>query len=299
MVIWLLFAVLTATIVFVVLGPLAGRGATTDTGFHAANIAVYKDQLSEIDADLERGVIAPAEAAAARVEVSRKILQIAEQHAASQSGAHSVDEAVGGVDADQAPDSVGGRAPPKILALVLAGLIPISAGVVYAVIGAPHLPDLPHAPRLKENLNTATAGNLLARVEARLRSHPEDGKGWDIIAPFYYQARRYGDAADAYRNATRLLGETPRRMIGYVKSAISANNGVVTEDLRQISERLIKLAPERAEPKFWLGLAQEQDGNFSGAKKAYSDLLATAKDEDPWREMVQRRLEGLKVKAAQ
>jgi len=279
MVIWLLFAVLTAVIVFVVLGPLSGQSATADTAVESANIAVYQDQLAEIDADLERGVIGVDEAQSARVEVSRKILQVAEQ-----------------ADGDQSRDRAKvGRGEPhrQYLALILSGLIPISAGLAYATVGAPQLPNLPHAPRLKENLKTASAQNLLARVEARLRSHPEDGKGWDVIAPFYFQARRYSEAADAYRNAIRFLGETPRRMIGYVKSAIAANNGIVTEDLRQISESLTKMVPNRAEPKFWLGLALEQDGNYAGAKKAYSDLLATAKDKDPWRDMVQRRLDGV------
>ncbi len=296
MVIWLLFAVLTATIVFVVLGSLFGRGAATNTGVSTANIAVYQDQLTEIDADLERGVIAPEDAVAARIEVSRKILQIADQDTAQGGGGQGA-VGTGSVDVPDRPGDLAGRSePPKLLALVLSGLIPIAAGVIYSRIGAPQLPDLPHAPRLKENLKTATAGNLLARVEARLRSHPEDGKGWDVIAPFYFRARRYGDAADAYRNAIRLLGENPRRMIGYVKSAIGANNGIVTEDLRQISERLIKMAPERVEPKFWRALALEQDGNFQGAEKAYSDLLTTAKSEDPWRGMVQQRLEGLEKK---
>lgn len=282
MVIWLLFAVLTAVIVFVVLGPLSGHGAAVDCAVESANIAVYKDQLAEIDADLERGVIGPEEAQAARVEVSRKILQVADAVEAGEE-----------TQSESGSNDTGHTQPRKTLALVLTGLIPVAAGLTYASVGSPKLPDLPHAPRLKENLKTATAANLLARVEAQLQAHPEDGRGWDVIAPFYFRARRYSDSADAYRNAIRLLGETPERLLGYVKAAIGANNGVVTEELRQISERLTKLVPDRAEPKFWLALALEQDGNLDGAKKAYSDLLATATDKDPWRQMVQGRLDGL------
>lgn len=288
MVVWLICAVLTALVVFVVLGPLSGRTKVAGTAVEAANIAVYQDQLSEIDGDLERGVITADEAATARVEVSRKILQVADQHPEiAKDGVESSRRA------NQSTDKTRRQTSPKTLTLVLSGLIPIAAGVTYAGIGAPHMPDLPHAPRLQENLKTATAEGLLARVEARLRSHPGDGKGWDVIAPVYFQARRYGDAADAYRNAIRLLGESPQRLIGYVQSAIGANNGIVTEELRQISERLTKLMPDRAEPKFWLALALEQDGNIKGAQTAYRDLLATADKNAPWKDMVERRLNNL------
>lgn len=288
MVIWLLFAVLTALIVFVVLGPLSGRTQAADRAAEGANIAVYQDQLAEIDADLERGVIGAEEAQSARVEVARKILQVTE---AAKANTHSED-APAGPDGEPIPTGTP-SAPRKTLALVLTGLIPLAAGLTYAGVGSPHLPDLPHAPRLKENIKTATAANLLARVEARLRTHPEDGRGWDVIAPFYFRAGRYSESADAYRNAIRLLGETPQRMLGYVKAAVGANNGIVTEELRKISQRLTELVPNEPQPKFWLALALEQDGNLVSAKKAYSDLLALATDKDPWRKMVQARLDKL------
>lgn len=285
MVIWFLFAVLTAAVVLVVLRPLLGRGASVSAAHRAptADLAVYQAQLAELDADIERGVLAPQDAKAARIEVSRKILQLADREQSTAAESESADGFQHGTETPVA----------QRRAIILAGLIPILTGIIYVNFGAPHLPDLPHAPRLKEDLNTATAGNLLARVEARLRTHPEDGKGWDVIAPFYFRAGRYHDAADAYRKAIQLLGETPERMIGYVKAAIIANNGIVSEDLRHVSERLRALVPERAEPKFWLALALEQDGKINAARQAYQDLLATARDEDPWRDMVQGRLDGL------
>ncbi|MCH9766122.1 MAG: c-type cytochrome biogenesis protein CcmI [Alphaproteobacteria bacterium] len=277
MLIWIFFAVLTAVIVFVVLGPLAERSRAAENTDDAANLAVYRAQITEVDADLERGVIGEEEAKAARVELSRKLLQATEH-----------DDAGNPVQADTPK-----RPTANHLAIILAGLIPLLAIGIYVPLGSPNVPDQPHAPRLNENLKDASAVNLLARVEARLRTHPEDGKGWDVVAPFYVRTGRFADAANAYRNAARLLGETPERLIGYVKSAILANNGIVTEDLRRTAERLSQMAPERPEPKFWLALALEQDGNLTEATKAYEDLLSSATEDAPWREMVQGRLNGL------
>lgn len=283
MLIWLVFAVLTAAVIYFVVRPLLRNHEQTPRSSALADLAVYRDQLSEIDADVDRGAIGTVEAEAARAEVSRKILQLTENTGGNP--------AAGEMHSDgkyAAPATVSNKLP-----LVLAAGVPLSAAFIYLALGAPHLPDQPYAPRFQQDINTATAANLLARVEAALRKNPEDGQGWDVIAPFYFRAGRYVDAADAYRKAIQLLGESVPRLIGYVKASILANNGIVTEELRVISDRLLTKAPDRAEPRFWLALAKEQDGDVSGARKAYQDLLATATGDEPWRETVEKRLNGL------
>ena len=284
MLIWILFAVLTAATVFFVLRPLTSEHVAAGQSDSAANISVYRAQLSELEDDVKRGAIGADEAEAARIEISRKLLQSVDNAKLKQ------EQPVGVGATPTSPNT------SKILSVCLAAFIPLAAVLIYAGTGAPSLPDLPHAPRLKQSLKSTTADGLVARVEARLREVPDDGKGWAVIAPIYFRTGRFVDAADAYRKTIQLLGETPDRLIGYVKSAVLANNGIITEELRQIAERLTKMAPERAAPKFWLGLAKEQDGDLNGAEKAYKDLLATATEQDPWRKMVADRLEGLKTK---
>ena len=83
----------------------------------------------------------------------------------------------------------------------------------------------------------------MARVEARLREHPEEGEGWEVIAPVYMGWRRYADAAEAYRQSIRLLGESPKRLASYGQSLVLGNNGVVTEDARKALERALVLDP--------------------------------------------------------
>lgn len=62
MLIWTLFAVLTAAVIAVLLLPVA-RGRAAPAGDRAAHDrAVFRDQLAELDRDLERGSIGAAEA---------------------------------------------------------------------------------------------------------------------------------------------------------------------------------------------------------------------------------------------
>src|SRR3984885_9323758 len=75
MVLWVIFALMTAAAIFAVLWPL-GRGPRGLGG--GSDLLVYKDQLKEIDSDRASGLIGEAEAEAARLEVSRRLLAAAE-----------------------------------------------------------------------------------------------------------------------------------------------------------------------------------------------------------------------------
>src|SRR5215831_14416849 len=76
MILWLVFALMTAAAVLAVLWPLARGGAANPSG---SDVAVYRDQLSEIERDRAAGRIADAEAEAARIEVSRRLLSAADK----------------------------------------------------------------------------------------------------------------------------------------------------------------------------------------------------------------------------
>src|SRR4051794_31726347 len=75
MTLWFVFALMTAAAIFAVLWPLR-RGSQTLIG--GSETAVYADQLAEIDRDLAAGLIGAPEAAAARVEISRRLLAAAD-----------------------------------------------------------------------------------------------------------------------------------------------------------------------------------------------------------------------------
>ena len=72
MLLWIAFALLTTAVLAWVLAPLARLApageaqASAETGAHA----VYRDQLAEIEAERAAGLLAAAEAEAAKLEIS-------------------------------------------------------------------------------------------------------------------------------------------------------------------------------------------------------------------------------------
>ncbi len=270
MLLWIILACLTAIVLLVLLRPLAGV-RTNEQRPEALDAAVYRDQLGEIESDRARGLIGEEEAEAARVEVARRLL-----------AADSKAKASGQISSDT------GHARAATIAVAVA--LPLLALGLYLAYGSPKLPDQPLVARLQDPSNNQNLEALVARAEARLREHPEEGEGWDAIAPVYMGWQHYSDAADAYAQAIRLLGESAKRLSGQGQALVLANNGVVTEEARGALGRAVELDPSLLEPRILLAIAKEQDGQFQSAIEDWRALLDKAPEDAPWREMVEKKI---------
>ena len=280
MLLWVIFAGLAVGSLIAVLYPfLRSVGAADDAS--AYDTAVFKDQLEEIAAEEERGVISRAEAEAARTEVSRRLLATAQTDKKKKK---EIKRLQGG--------------PAATAALICAFLfVPVTSTVLYLVYGSPGLPDQPLAARLKTPDGSQSINALVARVEERLRNQPEDGRGWEVLAPVYMRQRRFADAANAYGKAARLLGATPPRLVDYGNALVLANNGVVTEPAREVLQKALAADNSLIRAHFWLAVAKEQDGDYADAAKAWRVLLQKGDEQSPWRGAVKQRLAAVEQKA--
>jgi cytochrome c-type biogenesis protein CcmH len=86
MLLWIAFAVLTAAVLAAVLAPL-GRSSRQEATADAGALEVYRHQLHELEAERARGLVEDSVAAAAKVEISRRLLTSA---ARSERGAPAV-----------------------------------------------------------------------------------------------------------------------------------------------------------------------------------------------------------------
>ena len=287
---WVCAALLTAGAVLALTRPLlaAARASATEpvsTPDSRANVAVYRDQLAEIENDKARGLISEAEAEAARIEIARRLLASAGQ----EDGSH-------GTRASAVP-AVKDRSSGEFAFMAVSAAVPVLALAFYLALGSPGMPGRPLSERLAK-APTAASGveELVARVEARLRTNPTDGEGWDVIAPVYLRMERFQDAAEAYRRALDILGESPRRLSGFAESTVLANDGIVAEPARKAYERLLELEPGRVEARFGLALAKEQEGDIDAAEAVYLKLIEEAPIGAPWRQFIGERIDAIAAK---
>jgi cytochrome c-type biogenesis protein CcmH len=266
---WVVLGCLTAIVLFFLLGPLY-RARVVERQRAAFDAAVYRDQLDEVESDRERGLIGYKEAEAARIEIARRLLDADAREREGVADEH--------------------RVPNRGVMVAVAIALPLLALGFYLVYGSPKLPDQPLAARLEDNGNEQDIEVLVARVEARLREHPEEGEGWEAIAPVYMAWRRYADAAEAYGQAVRLLGETPKRLVGQGQALVLANDGIVTEPARGALEKALALDPEQVQARILLIIAKEQDGKLDEAIADWKALLNKAPADAAWRKSAEQRL---------
>lgn len=273
MFLWIACAVLTAAVLAALLRPLWRQGPSHAVPAETAAVAVYRDQLAEIDADRSRGIIDVQEAEAARREISRRLIAMSD--AVASSGA-----ATGSSASKQAAAA----------ALAVAAIVPAASLALYLTLGSPALQSRPHALVAKALPQDADVAALIQKVEARLSQHPDDGQGWDAIAPVYFKLNRYAEAANAYARAGKLLGDSTKRLAGFAEASVLAADGIVGEDARAAYEKILAKEPDRIEPQFWLTLAKEQDGKFAEALQGYRGLLAKGGPDATWRDTVEERI---------
>lgn len=267
MTLWFVFALMTVAAIFAVLWPL-GRRALPQTG--GSEAAVYKDQLAEIDRDVAAEMIAPAEAEAARVEISRRLLA-----------------AVDGERGLPAQSNVQLRRLAAVTALI--GLPVIAVGF-YLWLGSPQLGDFPLAGRTRVAEASQPLENLLAQVEAHLEQNPTDGRGWNVLAPVLARLGRYDEAVRAFRNSITYNGDSAERRSDLGEALLGAAGGVVTSDAKAEFERAIALSADDPKANYFLGLAAEQDGRNADAAAIWRAMLAKAPANAPWRPAVQAAL---------
>lgn len=269
MTLWFLLLVMTAGAVFAVLWPLGRRPAAPADGH---DLRVYRDQLEEIERDRKAGHIGEAEAEAARVEISRRLLAAAERQPA-------------------APLTVS-QFRRRAVAIAAFVLLPLLSGGLYLVLGSPGLPGQPLYARDK-SLDAQPIEQLVARMEQHLESNPQDGRAWELLAPVYMQMGRFDDLVRARRGALTYNGETATREAELGEALIAQGNGVVTADAKQAFQRALALDARDPKSRYYLGLAAQQDGRTADAVKIWRDLLASAPSDAPWAAFVREELARL------
>lgn len=267
MTLWFVFALMTVAAIFAVLLPLGRNGRAQDQG---SEVAVYKDQLAEIERDLAAGLIPAPDAEAARVEISRRLLAAAASEPAI------------------APQSnLKWRRAAAVLAL--AGL-PLVAIGVYMPLGSPKLQDFPLAQRERAPGKAQSLENLVEQVQQHLEKNPTDGRGWNVLAPVLQRLGRFDDAVRAYRNSLTYNGESAERRADLGEALSAAAGGVVTAEAKSEFERAHALDADDPKANYFLGLAAEQDGRKDDAANIWRALLAKAPADAPWRALVQTSL---------
>lgn len=263
---WISAAALSVLVLALLLAPLVRRRPAAAPGRADYDISVYRDQLREVERDLERGVLAADQAEAARTEIQRRLL------AADDDGTH------------EAPAEEGGN---RLLMAAIAVLVPAGAVALYLAFGSPGTPDRP----FDEHAATAAAGEaVVARLADRLAKDPDDLEGWMLLGRSLMTLNRYDDAVGAFRQALQVGEHLPTIAAAYGVALVAAAGATVTAEARDVFLAVLQDEPDNPQARYYLGLERAQQGDDAGALKVWLDLRATSPADAPWRPTLERQI---------
>jgi len=263
------------------------------------NLAVYRDQLAEIDRDAARGLLNPEQAEAAHAEIGRRILALQPGAASPHMPPPQPSPANGGrglqgiAGGETARD--GGARRGLVAAAVCVLAVPFAAWLLYARLGSPALPDQPFAERATAAKATAgiehiDLGEAVAKIAAHLKEHPDDLRGWLLLGRTELSLGRYAEAVDAYRHAADLSGHRADIMGDWGEAQVLAADGTVTPAAREAFEAALGDKESAPRSRYYLALAKSQQGDTQGALQGWVDLAADGPADAEWLPLVQQRI---------
>lgn len=283
---WIAAALLTLAPAAVLLWTLTRRGGGARTTAEA-DIAVYRDQLADVDRDAARGTISAAEAERSRVEISRRILE------ADRAVTSGIGRAVAG-----GPAAV----PALLIVVALAGAVGL-----YWRLGAPGYADLPMSGRLAQAAAVhadrpsqaaaaartvlpsvpppdARYADLVARLREAVAAKPEDLTGLRLLVRNEAALGNYSAAAEAQAKIIALTGAeaTAEDYAGLADLWVLATDGYVSPEAETAAEAALARDPENGTARFYLGLMWAQTGRPDRAFGFWRGLLDEGPEEAPW-----------------
>jgi cytochrome c-type biogenesis protein CcmH len=273
--IWIVFALLTGAAVFSALWPLS-RPAPRESE-DSADVAFYRAQIAEIEAERERGAIDADQAEAAQAQAARRLLAAAPQEAG-------------------APGAPRNRKIASVLALIL---IPLVALGVYRQVGHPDEPDMPLEARLDSMPSRTDFAAAIAKMELHIAAHPDDARALELMAPIWERTGEFDKALRARENLLRLLGESPERLVKLAEAMAAANNGTFAPDAVAQLDKALKLDPKLPEARFYLGAAAAQSGDVEKARMVWRALAADLPEGSGPRKAVEDQISQLDAPAGQ
>jgi cytochrome c-type biogenesis protein CcmH len=271
MILWLIFVLMTLAAIFAVGWPLARRQKADRSG---SDIAVYRDQLDEIDRDQAASLIGGVEAEAARVEVSRRLIAAAETAKAASAVA--------------APGPAGRYRFVTLAAAIV--LLPLGAAVTYLSLGSPNLVPVSMTAESGGQQLPEGIEQTVAEVEKYLETNPKNGRGWELLAPVYLRLGRFDDAVRARRNALEIFGPDAARLGDLGEAIIMASNGAVTPEAKGLFERANAADPDDVMAQYYLGLSAKQEGRRDEAVKRWTALVSGAREGAEWLPLVKNAI---------
>jgi len=279
---WLICAVFVIIALAFILPPLLQRNDETadDHERREANIAIYRDQLSELETDLRNGIVSQQQYDQDRDEIERRLLEDVKL-------------------SESAKPARAATASRNLVYLLSIGL-PLIAVLFYLRVG--ELKGLSPLQTQPANVSETTPGRSQQQIEAnvaaladRLKANPSDSQGWIMLARSYNSMQRFGEAAGAYAKATELQPNNADLWAEYAFVSAMANDRRLEGQPMELIDKALKIDPENLKALQLAGNAAFQRKDYKQAIDHWSRVLKKVPPGSEVAESIQQRINEAKA----
>ncbi|KFE33793.1 c-type cytochrome biogenesis protein CcmI [Thioclava atlantica] len=302
MLFWIIAAALVAVIALLfALALLRGHAQDDMAPAAAYDVQVYRDQLKDLERDIERGVVSAEEGARAKLEISRRMLEADRK-------------AQAGSDLARAPKGA-------TMALIAAGIVLFGGAVgLYLRMGAEGYQDKPIAQRMAEanklydtrpsqaeaektakerQLETPKVdpqyAALLERLRAAVAKNPDDPKGLELLARNEAVIGNFDAAWKAQQRLIAVKGDaaTAADYAQQGELMIVAAGGLISPEAEKVLATALKKDPKNGLSLYYVGLMMAQNGRGDRAFRIWDGLLRNSEQSDPWVPLIEQNINEL------
>ena len=280
--IWIAIAVLVAFACLILIFPLFRKGdADLENSQNVQGLDVYKQQLSELDADIARGVITQTDAEPVRIEIQRRILR-----------------------AGQASKPVFVKpVRQRLVAGVIAIAVIGSSLSLYGYLGSPDIPSKPLASRDIEQEKQAFAGQdlqtLVKRLAEKLQDQPDNLDGWILLARTLSRMERYEDAAQTYLQATKIAPKDADLYVAAAENYFYLAEGSVSDAALENFQKAYTLDPLHPGARYYMAVFDLQEGRTGDALNKWVSLYEDSAATEPYMPLLAEKIRALGAQTGQ
>lgn len=220
-----------------------------------ANVDLYRDQLADLDRDLQSGTLAADQHGQARRDLEQRL---AEELA---HGEHGV-------------TNRGGHA--GMTGAVIAG-IPVLAIALYWVLGNPQAlnPESVAAAGADHTVTAEQVERMVEKLAQRLQTEPGDAAGWSMLGRSYAALSRFPEASAAFAQAVNLLPKDASVLADYADMLAMAQGRKLAGEPRRIVARALAADPDHLKALALAGSAAFEAREYAEAVRYWERLERT------------------------
>jgi cytochrome c-type biogenesis protein CcmH len=245
-------ALFVAGALLFVVPPLVSGRRKPDVRRSDVNVAVYRDQLRELESDVEAQTLAPEEFEKAKRELEARVLQ--------------------DVVADDAREPAAKRS--RWTAVVAGIAVPVVAIGLYALIGTPQaLSPEALAPDPSQQVTEQQIVEMVGRLAAKLREKPDDPEGWVMLARSYAVLGRFEDASKAYAEATARIPGNAQLLADYADALAMAQGRNLMGEPEKLIQRALAADPSNVKALALAGTVSFEKKDYDAAAAYWKRIL--------------------------